>query len=227
MTQANILKTKLFIPPFKNDMIRRPYLVERINSGMDRKVVLVSAPAGFGKSTLLAEWAVQNEVPVAWVSLDKSENDARTFLSYLIASVQQIYPGLGDASLSALNMPGTPAVAPLLHAWINDISTHAQPFALILDDFHQISDKEVIDIICELIDNQPSQLHLVLVTRESPLSLIHIENMGRVTRAGAVVLPPVLTMYTRPETIEEVIDQVTGKILDALSIDGEVRRRWQ
>jgi polyprenyl P-hydroxybenzoate/phenylacrylic acid decarboxylase-like protein len=68
---------------------------------------------------------------------------------------------------------------------------------------------------------------LVLVTRESPLSLIHIENMGRVTRAGAVVLPPVLTMYTRPETIEEVIDQVTGKILDALSIDGEVRRRWQ
>jgi len=68
---------------------------------------------------------------------------------------------------------------------------------------------------------------LVLVTRESPLSLIHIENMRRVTRAGAVVLPPVLTMYAKPSSIDEVVDQITGKVLDALGIDGEVRRRWQ
>ena len=68
---------------------------------------------------------------------------------------------------------------------------------------------------------------LVLVTRESPLSLIHIENMQRVTRAGAIILPPVLTMYSRPTSIEEVVDQITGKVLDVLGIDGEVRRRWQ
>jgi len=167
MSPDTVLKTKLFIPPLREETISRSRLIELINKNINKKVLLVSAPAGFGKSTLLAEWVAQTKLPVAWISLDQTENDPINFLTYLISSVQSIYEGLGGAILGALLSPSSPPVVNLLYAWINEISEHASEFVLILDDFHHIQDQGVIDLICNLIDHQPIQMHLLDLLQKS------------------------------------------------------------
>ncbi len=145
MAIDTILKTKLFMPPLREGMISRLRLIEQINNGIKKKVVFVSAPAGFGKSSLMVEWVAQTKMPVAWVSLDKSENDPINFLSYLVSGVQSIYQNLGDTILGSLKSPISPSIENLLNAWINEISEHTGEFVLILDDFHHIQNNQVIE----------------------------------------------------------------------------------
>ena len=168
MSPDLILKTKLFIPPLREGMVSRPRLVELINEGIRKKILFVSAPAGFGKSTLMVEWVAQATMPVAWLSLDKTENDPLTFLSYLITSVQSLYENLGEAELGTLKAPGSPPVENLLNAWSNEISEHTEDFVLIMDDFHHILSQEVIDLLCNLTEHQPAQLHLLIASRAEP-----------------------------------------------------------
>ena len=166
-------------------MVSRPMLVELINKGIRKKALFVSAPAGFGKSTLMVEWVAQAKMPVTWVSLDKTENDPISFLSYLVSGVQVINPNLGDAILGALKSPGVPPVENLLNAWINEITEHAGEFVLILDDFHHIQNQDVIDLICTLIDHQPSQLHLLLASRaDLPISCSRFRTRGELVDLG-------------------------------------------
>ena len=180
-----ILKTKLFIPPVQDGVITRPRLLNRINQNLHKKVLFINAPAGFGKSTLLAEWATQSKIAVSWVSLDKTENEPVNFLSYLIAGVQSIYRGLGDTILSVLQAPGTPSVEKLLYAWINEITEHTQDFVLILDDFHLIENQAVIDLVCTLTTHQPPQLHILLASRaDLPLSCSRLRARGELIELG-------------------------------------------
>ena len=208
MTIDPILRTKLFIPPLREDTISRPRLIERINQNITNKALFISAPAGFGKSTLLAEWAAQSALPVCWVSLDQTENDPVNFLSYLIASVQKNYEDLGDSILNALRTPGSPPVESLLNAWINEISEHTKDFVLILDDFHHIQDQAVIDLICNLTDHQPSQLHLLLASRaDLPLSCSRLRARGDLIDLGITEL-----RFTTDESIKYLRNQLGDRI---------------
>jgi LuxR family maltose regulon positive regulatory protein len=165
---APLLTTKLYIPPVRPDHLPRPRLIERLNEGVDRKLTLISAPAGFGKTTLLSEWARRSAFPVAWISLDTADNDAARFWSYVIVALQTIHEGVGESALTALQSPQPPLIEQLLTGLINEIAQVPAPFVLVLDDFHVITGQHVRDGMTFLLDNLSRQMHLVLSSREDP-----------------------------------------------------------
>ena len=117
-----ILSTKLYIPLPRPNVVLRPRLIERLNEGLDRKLTLISAPAGFGKTTLVSEWVAACDRPVAWLSLDEGDNDPTRFLTYLVAALQTIAPNIGEGVLSALKSPQPPPTESILTALLNEIS---------------------------------------------------------------------------------------------------------
>jgi LuxR family maltose regulon positive regulatory protein len=163
-----LLRTKVFIPRPSEDWIARPLLIERVNQAVVRRLVMVTAPAGFGKSTLLAQWAAQASLPVAWLSLDKTDNDPRVFLSYFIAGIQTRFKGLGQGVLSALRFSTAPSLSFLLNSLINEIGGQGRAFALVLDDLHHIHDRAALDILGYLLEHQPATLHLLITSRSEP-----------------------------------------------------------
>ncbi len=181
-----ILATKLCFPILRNDVVRRLRLVERLNAGLwqedgfVRKLTLVSAPAGFGKTTLVSEWlhslslatpatGNKSKVMVAWLSLDESDNDPALFLAYLIAGLRQIQPGFGSTTLSILQLPQPPPPAIILTSLVNELAGIPTPFILALDDYHSIHTPPIHQQLAFILDNQPANMHLVLLTREDPL----------------------------------------------------------
>lgn len=165
---APFIPTKLYIPRLRPEIISRLRLVERINQGLYRKLTLVSAPAGFGKTTLLCEWTGICERPVAWVTLDKSDNDPIRFWSYLIAAVRTIIPRFGEAPLAALKSSQYISRDVFLSGFIGEISEISTPFAVVLDDYHLIESPEIHESIASLLDYSPPQMHLVIATRSDP-----------------------------------------------------------
>src|SRR6185436_13333105 len=131
-----ILTTKLYIPPPRPKVVFRPRLLERLNEGMHRKLTLVSAPAGFGKTTLLSEWVAGCARPTAWLSLDEGENDPTRFLTYLVAALRTIAPTIGEGVLSVLQSPHPPPTESILTVLFNEITTVPDHFVLVLDDYH-------------------------------------------------------------------------------------------
>ena len=137
-----LLTTKLYIPPARPGPVPRPRLTDRLNEGLDRRMALISAPAGYGKTTLLSEWRSAppaSDLPMAWVSLDEGDNDPVRFWAYIIAGLQRIQEGVGEPSLSAFQSPQPPLMEPVLTALINDLTTISDDFVLVLDDYHHIS----------------------------------------------------------------------------------------
>jgi LuxR family transcriptional regulator, maltose regulon positive regulatory protein len=170
-----ILATKLFIPPPRPKIVSRPRLIKQLCEGLPGKLTLLSAPAGFGKTTLVSEWLASPfgaQRPVAWLSLDEGENDPTRFLAYLVAAVQTIAPKMGAGILAALEAPQSlwePAAREaLLTALLNDITTLPDKFVLVLDDYHAIDATVVDQILGFLIERQPPPMHLVITTREDP-----------------------------------------------------------
>lgn len=136
-----LLETKLYLPKWSVDLVARPRLLEHINP--TRKLTLVSAPAGFGKTTLLAEWvAAVPKKGVAWVSLDQSDNDPTFFWTYLITALQKIQPSLGERSLSLLQSPQPPPIESVLMTLLNELVN--EEIVLILDDYHGIETQAII-----------------------------------------------------------------------------------
>src|SRR3954452_22645960 len=131
-----ILVTKLFVPTPRPKMISRPRLIERLNEGLQCNLTLISAPAGFGKTTLVSEWVADCERPVAWLSLDEADNDPARFLTYLIAALQTIAATLGEGVLGVLQSPQPPPPEAMLTALLNDLTTILDDFVLVLDDYH-------------------------------------------------------------------------------------------
>jgi len=163
-----LLETKLYIPPPRSAWVPRQRLIQQLNDGTDLKLTLVSAPAGFGKTTLLSAWIAQSKRSVAWVSLDKRDNDLHRFLSYLLTALQRIN---GDIGKSAQPMLHSPQISPsdiLLSGLINEIANTPEPFTLVLDDYHAITDKQVHELIELILDDQPPQMHMVISSRADP-----------------------------------------------------------
>jgi LuxR family maltose regulon positive regulatory protein len=192
---APLLRTKLYIPPVRPELVPRPRLIERLNVGAcsSRKLTLISAPAGFGKTTLVSAWLSGLEQPPAWLSLDAGDNDPVRFLSYVIAALQTILPGVGEAALALLRSPQPAPLESVLTVLINelcaapgmsDAARHA--IILALDDYHEIDAAAIHDAMTFLIDNLPPRLHLIIVTRaDPPLALPRWRSRGQMVEVRA------------------------------------------
>ena len=164
-----LLETKLYIPKLRPSLVPRPRLIERLDQA-DSRLILVSAPAGFGKTTVLAEWlaTADGDWPAAWLSLDQSDNDPALFWAYCIAALQTLQAGVGASALSLLQSPQPPSIEALLGTLIKEIGAIGHRFALVLDDYHLIDAQSVHDGIAFLLDHLPPQMHLVIATRADP-----------------------------------------------------------
>jgi LuxR family maltose regulon positive regulatory protein len=169
-----LLKTKLHIPDRRPDMVSRSLLIERLNDNLQRKLTLITAPAGYGKTNLAAEWvqAIQSEdnsdYRITWLSLNEADSEPTHFLAYLIAALQQAAPDVGGGFQGLFEMSQVPPINSILSELINDIAGLEYPIMLILDDYHSISNLEIHDALRYFVENQPHQMHLVITTREDP-----------------------------------------------------------
>jgi len=177
-----LLATKLYIPPVRPELVSRHRLIARLNSGLHRNLTLISAPAGFGKTTLIGEWLgiVQNdngktnraECKVAWLSLDHGDNDPTRFLSYFVTALSRVDGGetaVGRGALGMLQSTQSLPTESVLTTLINDLAAITGKVIFVLDDYHLIDSQSVHDTLSFFIENMPLQIHLVIVTREDPL----------------------------------------------------------
>ncbi len=177
-----ILATKLYIPPSRPNVVFRPRLIERLNEDFHCKLTLISAPAGFGKTTLVSEWIARNERPTAWLSLDEGDNDPARFLAYFVVALQTIAANVGQGVLSALQSPQPPPGEVILTALLNEITAISDDFVLVLDDYHVIDAKSVDNALTFLLEHLPPRMHLVIATREDPqLPLARLRAGGQLT----------------------------------------------
>ena len=163
-----LLRTKLYIPPIRPDQIARPRLVDQINGGLDKTLILVSAPAGYGKTTLVSSWLSERKVSSAWLSLDAGDNDPVRFLQYLLTALVPAAPGIGDDLLGSLQGIRPSQFETLITLLVNGLASNPDPFVLVLDDFHVINSEEVLRIVSFLLQHLPHQVHLAVLTRTDP-----------------------------------------------------------
>ncbi|MEI7847993.1 MAG: LuxR C-terminal-related transcriptional regulator [Chloroflexota bacterium] len=163
-----ILSTKLSIPPLRSRPVTRLRLIQKLNQGLDSGLILISAPAGYGKSTLLSDWLSQLKYDSAWFSLDDRDNDPARFLCYLVAALRQIDSSFGAVLENSLKSFSHSENETLLTPLINQMVQVDQPFCLVLDDYHVIQNQTVHQIISFLLDHRPPGLHLVIATRADP-----------------------------------------------------------
>jgi LuxR family maltose regulon positive regulatory protein len=175
---TSILVTKLYIPSTRTNLVHRPDLIKRLNNGLNRKLALISAPAGFGKTTLVSAWVDslrqdtpennQDKIKIAWLSLDEGDNDQTRFLIYLISALRTIEENIVIGVLSTLQSPQPPPYESTLTRMINEIVAIHGCMILVLDDYHLIKEQSVHDALIYLLENQPPNFHLVIATREDP-----------------------------------------------------------
>jgi LuxR family transcriptional regulator, maltose regulon positive regulatory protein len=212
---APILATKLYIPQARPGVVTRPRLIDRLNNGlaMGCKLTLISASAGFGKTTLVSEWSVNCGRQVAWLSLDEGDSDLVRFISYLVAALQTIKGGLGQGLLAALQSRQPPQTEAFLTSLLNEITNVPDDFILVFDDYHVIDFEPVENAVIFLIEHMPSQMHLVIATREDPhLPIARLRARGQVAELRAADL-----RFT-PAEAAEFLNQVMGLNLAAEDI---------
>ena len=214
---APLLATKLYIPLPRPHSVARSHLAERLNDGLGRRLTLVSAPAGFGKTTLLSSWisdlrcriddfqpGAENQkskfahLQFAWLSLDEADSNPARFLAYLVAALQTVQPNLGEGVLAALQAPQAPPAETLLTSLLNEIAALPSKLILVLDDYHLLDSQPVDAILAFLVEHLPPQLHLVIASREDPsLPLARLRARGQLTELRAADL-----RFARAEAVE-------------------------
>ncbi len=153
-----LLETKLYVPKLRRGIVARPRLLVRLGRGAESKVTLISAPAGFGKSTLVTEWlaaAPTGGLSAAWLSLDQADNQPGSFWTYLIAALQTVAPGVGSSALALLQGPQSPPIEAVLATLLNDLSAVQSDVVLVLDDYHVIDAHDVDDGMAFLLERLP------------------------------------------------------------------------
>jgi len=195
LVPAPLLETKFYVPRSRRGLVPRPRLSERLDRGIASKLMLVSAPAGFGKTTLLTEWlaagpaAPADERLVAWLSLDRGDNDPVSFWTYVIAALRTAAPGVGEGALALLQAPRSPPIETVLTALLNDLGATAGDIVLMLDDYHVIDARDVQDGMAFLLDHLPPHLHVVIAGRADPaLPLARLRGRGELVEIRAAEL---------------------------------------
>ena len=163
-----ITQTKLHRPRVTAALVYRKRLHERMDLGLRRSLILVSAPAGYGKSMLVSQWLEGREEPHAWLSLDEADSDLRVFSSYFIAALRTVFPDACEETLSLLEARNLPPVSRLASCLVNELEAIEVPFILALDDYQRISSGAVHDLLRHLLAHPPRHLHLVIATRRDP-----------------------------------------------------------
>jgi LuxR family transcriptional regulator, maltose regulon positive regulatory protein len=226
---TTVLATKLYIPPPRPKVVLRPRLIERLNEGLHRTpgVTLISASAGFGKTTLVSEWVASCGHPVAWLSLDEGDNDSTRFLTYLVAALQTlalrsprrggevegIAANIGAGVLGVLQSPQPPPIESIMTALLNEIITIPDNFIIVLDDYHVIDAKAVDNAITFLLEHLPPQMHLIIATREDPnLPLARLRAQNQLTELR------VTDLRFTPSEAAEFLNQMMGLNLSAEDI---------
>ena len=194
-----LLSTKFYIPPTRSKIVTRPRLIERLNAGLDHKLTLISAPAGFGKTTLVSEWVEELRTDaadgngtvarIAWLSLDAGDNDLTRFLIYTIAALQSAEAGLAQGTLQSLQSPQPPPAEAVLTRLINAVAPVPDPVILVFDDYQAIETPSVHHALTFLLEHLPPRLHLVLVSRVDPqLPLSRLRARDQLTELRATDL---------------------------------------
>jgi len=221
---SQLLKTKLYVPSarphggtgLRARLVSRPRLVERLNGGLRAscRLILISAPAGFGKTTLVSAWLSESRCPAAWISLDSGDNDPVRFIRYLIAALQAalqtLEPQVGRAAEGLLRSPQLPPLESVLTLLLNEICSLPGQVTLVLDDYHLITAAEVHQAVAFLLEHLPPQLHIALLTRaDPPLPLTRLRARNQLVELRAAHL-----RFTRDE-VAAFLNQVMGLALPA------------
>src|SRR4030042_3446485 len=166
----NLLVTKLYTPPVRKNLVQRQRLTHLLNDAwqQDKKLVLISASAGYGKTTLVTEWLRGLQADSAWLSLDETDNDPARFLAYLIAALQLLDKNIGGKTQAILQSPQPLPPEIVLTTLVNEIALTPNPFILVLDDYHLIQTLPIHKQLDFLVEHQPPQMHLAVITREDP-----------------------------------------------------------
>jgi len=222
MPQVQLLQTKLYIPPIRPKLVSRPRLIERLNAGLNGKLILVSASAGFGKTTLVSEWiagfeTLEPKVRVAWLSLDEGDNDPKRFLTHLVAALQTLRADVGAGVLRMLQSPQPPPTEAMLTALLNDITAISDHCVLVLDDYHVIDSQPVDAALTFLLEHLPQPpsggIHLVIASREDPrLPLARLRAKGQLAELR------VNDLRFTPSEATELLNQVMDLDLSAEDI---------
>ncbi len=191
-----LLATKLYVPQAHSNRIKRLRLTERLNEGLKYKLTLVSAPPGFGKTSLLSEWIPQSPQCVAWLSLDEGDNDPARFWAYLIAALQTLHSSIGRDALSLLQSPQPLPIETVLVTLVNEIDGFPDSFGLVLDDYHVIESRALHDGLTFFLEHLPPRMHLIITTRaDPPLPLAELR-----ARAELIELRAADLRFTSEET---------------------------
>jgi LuxR family maltose regulon positive regulatory protein len=209
----------MYVPRSGRGQVPRPRLSERLNRGTTSKLMLVSAPAGFGKTTLVAEWLAAEpgspagERRAAWLSLDPGDSDPASFWTYVIAALRTAGPGVGDDALALLHAPRPPPIETVLTTLLNDLAAAPGDIVLVLDDYHVIDARQVHDGVAFLLDHLPPSLHLVIISRADPaLPLPRLRARGELTEIRAAEL-----RFT-PDEAAAYLNGMMGLQLTALDV---------
>jgi len=209
---APLLTTKLHIPLPRPTLVPRPRLIEKLDAGLHAacKLILISAPAGYGKTTLVSSWLRETNVSSVWLSLDEGDDDPIRFLQYLIAALQRIIPTIREDLPGTLQAMQPAPLGTLMNLLINEIAEHAAPFVLVLDDFHVIHAQPILEMLAFLLEHMPLQMHLMLLSRTDPplpLSRLRVRSQLVDIRADQ--------LRFAPDEIAVFLNQVIGLKLSA------------
>ena len=216
-----LLQTKLYLPPTRTTIVPRSRLIEQLTKGLNGKLTLLSAPAGFGKTTLITDWLSQLEHSIAWVSLDEEDSDTQQFFRY-VATATRPFPSNPQTLATLLQAPQPQPAKALAAALINDCTTLSTPCLLVLDDYHAVESAEIDLALAFLLDHMPPNLHLVMTSRSDPgfpLSRLRARNQLTEIRANdlrfsteetAVFLQSVMGITLSPEQISALEARTEG-----------------
>jgi LuxR family maltose regulon positive regulatory protein len=209
-----LIQTKLNRPSLPADMVHRPRLTEWLNRHQRRPLTLVSAPAGYGKSTLISCWLSSADCPTAWLSLDEHDNQLGNFLGYFLAAIQTIFPHALTETQTFLTSTPQPSITAIAHALINELNQVGESSIVVLDDYHLIESQAIHDLLSELLTYPPNGFHLVLGTRmDPPLPLITLRAKNQMTEIRIQDL-----RFTQEET-QKLFQEMIGASVDPRDID--------
>ncbi|PLX16271.1 MAG: hypothetical protein C0597_08125, partial [Marinilabiliales bacterium] len=231
-----MLLTKFHIPSTGDKVVHRAALFDKLNKGLHGKLILVSAPAGYGKSTLISDWIIKDEIPAVWYSIDKRDNDLVEFLSSIIQGTKTFNQEIGAHAIEVLKSPQKLDLEKILESFINDLLKLKQDLLLVLDDFHLIENYEILQMIAFILEHAPNNLHILISTRSDPafpLARLRSQNELLELRSSELnfTLNDIITLFNKNLKLDLTIDDIhllksktegwiAGLQLAALTIQG-------